>query len=256
MIDRPDVECRDTRQVLDVAIDVIDWTSAVDKLIYWGGRHESRAVYLCNVHSVVTARQDSLFREVVERADMAAPDGAPVAWMLRRLGALKQERISGPDLLEKYCEQAANHEQSVYFYGSDKVTLSALVNSVEHRFPGLRIVGAVSPPYRLETDEEDEVTTRIINESQASVVFVGLGCPKQEKWIDLHRGRVNAVMVGVGAAFDYHAGVLRRAPPWMQRSGLEWLFRLGCEPRRLWRRYFVTNTRFIWFCFWKLVRRS
>lgn len=182
------------------------------------------------------------FRE----ADLVTPDGAPVAWMLRRQGVTGQQRINGPDLMWRYCEQAARRNEAIYLYGSSADTLQRLQHRLLHALPGLRIVGAVSPPFRPLTDEELARDIEAINASGAGTVWVSLGCPKQELWMAAQRGRINAVMVGVGAAFDYHAGTIRRAPVWMQRFGLEWFHRLASEPRRLWRRYLVTNSLFIW----------
>jgi len=193
----------------------------------------------------VTAGQDAAFGEVVANADMATPDGAPVAWMLRKLGFPTQQRINGPDLMWKYCAAAAGRDEPIFLYGNSTETLAELQNRLLVAFPALKVVGAYSPPFRPLTDEEDAHIVEVINDSGAGVVFVSLGCPKQEKWMAAHRGRINAVMIGVGAAFDYHAGTITRAPLWMQRAGLEWLHRLASEPGRLWKRYLVTNTLFV-----------
>ncbi len=176
---------------------------------------------------------------------MATPDGAPVAWMLRRLGYLDQQRINGPDLMLRYCAAAAVRGESIFLFGSTPQVLGTLKRKLEERFPGLLVAGMISPPFRPLTEEEDAKIVAEINASGAGTVWVGLGCPKQEKWMAAHRGRIHAVMIGVGAAFDYHAGAIARAPQWMQRNGLEWLHRLFTEPRRLARRYFVTNSLFI-----------
>jgi N-acetylglucosaminyldiphosphoundecaprenol N-acetyl-beta-D-mannosaminyltransferase len=165
--------------------------------------------------------------------------------MLRRLGHHGQARINGPDLMWKYCAEAARRGEAIYLYGGAQATLDALVVRLTEAFPGLRLVGAESPPFRRLSEAEDAATVESINASGAGVVFVSLGCPKQELWMASHRGRVSAVMIGVGAAFDYHAGTIKRAPVWMQHAGLEWLHRLASEPRRLWRRYLVTNTLFV-----------
>ncbi|WP_216821666.1 WecB/TagA/CpsF family glycosyltransferase [Uliginosibacterium sp. TH139] len=198
-----------------------------------------------NAHSVVTTGQDAAFGKVIREADMATPDGAPVAWMMRKLGHPAQERINGPDLMWKYCEAIAGSEESIYLFGGMPETLDVLQKVLALKMPGLKIAGAYSPPFRAATPEEDAEIVERINASGAGTVWVSLGCPKQEKWMAAHRGRINAVMIGVGAAFDYHAGTITRAPLWMQRNGLEWLHRLCSEPRRLWKRYFVTNTLFI-----------
>jgi len=234
-----------TATVLGAPIDSVTWAGVLARLNAWAGNHESRYVCICNVHSVVTATQDAEFGRVVNEADMATPDGAPVAWMLRRLGHIDQQRINGPDLMWLYCEQAQYRDESVFFYGSTEETLAALKVKLLAAFPALKIAGAISPPFRILTANEDAAIVEQINASGAGVVWVSLGCPKQELWMAAHRGHINAVMVGVGAAFDYHAGTIKRAPKWMQDSGLEWLYRLLSEPRRLWKRYLVTNTLFI-----------
>lgn len=262
--------------VMGVPIDAISWDTALAKLSDWASRHESRYVCICNVHLVVTASQDATFGRVVNEADMATPDGAPVAWMLRRLGHVGQQRINGPDLMWRYCEQSQRldsrlrgddgvvdsrfassrsaacllapphgNDGGIFLYGSTEETLATLKTNLLAAFPALKIAGAVSPPFRTLTPDEDAAIVEQINASGAGVVFVSLGCPKQELWMAAHRGRIHAVMVGVGAAFDYHAGTIKRAPKWMQDCGLEWLHRLASEPRRLWRRYWVTNTLFV-----------
>lgn len=231
--------------VLEAFIDALTWEETLGQITQWAAARESRYVCICNVHSVVTTTNDVEFKIAVNNADMATPDGAPIAWALRRLGHPAQERINGPDLMMKYLAEAERLGQSVFFYGSTESTLTRLRVALNGQFPSLRIAGMHSPPFRPLSREEDDRTVDMINASGANVVFVGLGCPKQEKWMAEHRGRVRAVMVGVGAAFDYHAGVVKRAPLWWQRNGLEWLYRLGSEPRRLFKRYMVTNTLFV-----------
>jgi N-acetylglucosaminyldiphosphoundecaprenol N-acetyl-beta-D-mannosaminyltransferase len=231
--------------VLGASIDVVGWDNALSRISTWAAARESRYVCICNVHSVVTAGQDVAFGRIVEAADMATPDGAPVAKMLRILGFPDQQRINGPDLMWKYCEQAALRGESIYLYGGLPTTLKLLQQRLKAAFPGLIIAGAYSPPFRSATAEEDEADVARINSSGAGTIWVSLGCPKQEQWMAAHRCRVKGVMIGVGAAFDYHAGTIKRAPKWMQNAGLEWLHRLCSEPRRLWKRYLVTNTIFL-----------
>jgi N-acetylglucosaminyldiphosphoundecaprenol N-acetyl-beta-D-mannosaminyltransferase len=238
-------DTRTTASILGVPIDALDWNNALGRIHLWAENRESRYVCICNVHSVVTGSRDLAFRSVINEADMATPDGKPVAWMLRRLGFPGQQRINGPDLMWKYCEQAAQRGEAIFLYGSSEETLAILQRRLADALPGLRIAGAVSPPFRALSEAEDAVDVERINASDAGTVWVSLGCPKQEKWMAEHRGRVNAVMIGVGAAFDYHAGTVKRAPQWMQDWGLEWLHRLASEPRRLWKRYLVTNTLFV-----------
>lgn len=235
---------RSTGKVLGAQIDALSWDVALNRLLDWARARESRYVTICNVHVVVCASRDAMYRDIINGSDMATPDGAPVAWMLRRLGFANQPRISGPDLMWALCERAAREYLPVYCYGSTEATLGLLERRLLAAFPALRIT-MESPPFRALTQEEDAAAVDRINTSGAGIVFVGLGCPKQERWMAEHRGKLNAVMIGVGAAFDFHAGTVQRAPAWMRDNGLEWLHRLASEPGRLWKRYLVTNTLFI-----------
>lgn len=231
--------------VLGAFIDALSWEGATEKIVAWGAARESRYICVCNVHSVVSTTLDPELRAAVNGADMSTPDGAPVAWVMRRLGFPYQERINGPDLMWRYLGVAERLGQTVFLYGSTEATLARLRESMAVSFPRLIVAGTLSPPYRLLSASEAEDEVRVINGSGANVLFVGLGCPKQEKWMAARRGRINALMIGVGAAFDYHSGTTRRAPLWMQRKGLEWLYRLCAEPRRLFKRYLITNTLFV-----------
>lgn len=246
---------RHLERVLNASIDVITWPETLQTIHGWASRHESRYVCICNVHSVVTAMQDAEFERVINEADLATPDGAPIAWMLRRLGSLHQQRINGPDLMLKYCEQAALRGESVFLYGGTPQTMQRLQPALREHFPALKIAGAISPPFRPLTPAEDAEVIATINASKAGTVWVSLGCPKQEKWMAAHRQRIQAVMIGVGAAFDYHAGTIRRAPLWMQHHGLEWLHRMASEPGRLSGRYLQTNSIFLLKALRQLARR-
>jgi N-acetylglucosaminyldiphosphoundecaprenol N-acetyl-beta-D-mannosaminyltransferase len=236
---------RERSLVLTSWIDVTTWAGVIETIEAWAAARESRYVCLCNVHSVVNAWHDPAFASVLNDADLALPDGAPVALSLRLEGFRQQRRINGPDLMWRYLAHAEASGQSVYFYGAAAQTLARLRSAIESAFPKVRIAGMLSPPFRELTALEDLEHVRRINESGAGVVFVGLGCPKQEQWMAAHRGVVRAVMVGVGAAIDYHGGTVKRAPRWMQSYGLEWAHRLATEPRRLLWRYLSTNTVFM-----------
>jgi N-acetylglucosaminyldiphosphoundecaprenol N-acetyl-beta-D-mannosaminyltransferase len=231
--------------VLGTPVDVLSWSEAIDRVFEWALRRESRTVCICNVHSVMTARRDPAHAEAIRSADLVTPDGAPVAWMLRKKGHREQERISGPDLMWTCCRKASEIGTEMFLYGSTPITLRNLGHRLRTEFPGINIVGAFSPPFRSLSAAEDAAILDTINRSGARIVWVGLGCPKQEAWLHAHHGRVNAVMVGVGAAFDFHAGVVNRAPLWMRRNGLEWLHRILQDPRRLATRYLTTNSTFI-----------
>lgn len=247
-------ESRRVGAVLGSKIDALPWEAALERVLAWARERESRYVTLCNVHVVVTASRDAAYRNLINASDMAAPDGAPVAWMLRRQGFARQPRISGPDLMWALCERCAAEGVSVYCYGSTDATLDLLAQRLRAAFPALKLTGE-SPPFRALTPEEDAAAVARINGSGAGIVFVGLGCPKQERWMAAHRGHVKGVMIGVGAAFDFHAGTVKRAPQWMRKTGLEWLHRLVSEPRRLWMRYLVTNTLFIFGAVRQLLRK-
>ena len=235
--------------VLGSYIDAMDWDQCLERIMGWAAVGVHRYVCLCNAHSVVTARREPRFGQVIAAADLAAPDGAPVAWCMRLMGFPRQRRISGPDLMWECCARAVAEGRPVFLYGGNPQTLARLAARLVREFPGLKVAGCHAPPYRPMTAEEDARVVREIEDSGARIVFVSLGCPKQEAWMAEHRDRINAVMIGVGAAFDFHAGVMNRAPRWMRKIGLEWLHRLLAEPRRLWRRYLVTNTLFMAYLF-------
>ncbi|MEY4750073.1 MAG: hypothetical protein RIQ60_2287 [Pseudomonadota bacterium] len=177
---------------------------------------------------------------------MVTADGWPVAWMLRRTADAMQQRINGPDLMWRLLARAEELGLKVFCYGTTPATLASLADRLRREFPRLLVVGMHSPPFRPLTAEEDETDVAMINASGAQLVMTGLGCPKEDRWMFEHRGRVQAVTLGIGAGIDFWAGNVRRAPLWMRENGLEWLFRLACEPRRLGRRYLVHNTLFVW----------
>jgi len=221
--------------------DVLDWMEA---LIAAGGRGYVTAAA---VNLVMSAHEDPQTMEAVLGATLAVPDGQPLVWALRALGHSRATRIYGPDLMALFCARAARSGIPIYLYGGrDEAALALLKRRLEERFPGLAIAGGFSPPYRALTSEEEEAVIADIDSSGAAAVWVGIGQPKQERWMLRMRPRLRApLLVGVGAAFDFHAGLLAQAPRWMQRSGLEWCFRLSREPRRLWWRYARHNPRFL-----------
>lgn len=247
---------RTTAEVLGCPVDVIGWDQALQRVLQWAEARDSRYICHCNVHVAVTARKDERLRQVLHAADMVTADGMPVAWWLRRLGHWRQPRIDGPDMMWKLCAAAVRERLTVYLYGSSAETLDLLTRRLCAAFPGLIVAGAEAPPFADRVESLDPRAADRINASGAHIVFVGLGCPKQERWMALHRGRVRAVMLGVGAAFDYHAGKIKRAPTWLRRCGLEWAYRVVAEPRRLWRRYAVTNSLFTLYAAENLLRRA
>jgi N-acetylglucosaminyldiphosphoundecaprenol N-acetyl-beta-D-mannosaminyltransferase len=221
--------------------EVVDWMLA---LIAADGRGYVTAAA---VNLVMSAREDPAVMDAVLGATLAVPDGQPLVWALRALGFSRATRIYGPDLMVRFCERAAAAGTPMFLYGGRTPEALALLEArLRERFPGLLIVGGHSPPFRAPTPAEEEETVRMIDASGAAVVWVGTGQPKQELWMARMRPRLSApLLVGVGAAFDFHAGLVSQAPPWMQRNGLEWLYRLSREPRRLWRRYARYNPLFI-----------
>jgi len=238
-------EARNIDAILGTSVDVVSLHEAIERVQTWAKSRTSQYVCFCNVHAVITARCDSLFARALSNAAIVAPDGAPIAWMLRRLGHGKQQRISGTDFFIDYCDRAQTTGESIYLLGSTPTTLTSLQNRLRRDFPKLHIAGANSIPFRALTFDEDRRIVEEINSSGAGTVWVSLGCPKQEIWMMIHLNDVNAVMLGVGAAFDFFAGTVPQAPRYLREHGFEWLFRLCAEPRRLWRRYLVTNTMFV-----------
>lgn len=231
--------------LLGTRIDALSWEQAVGRIIRYAQAGTSTMVCLCNVHSLVTASRDVALASALSQSDMNSPDGAPLAWLMRRRGWPEQQRLSGPDLMWKLLSEAERLRLPVFLLGGAPVTLEKLQRSLNSAFPRLMVAGSLSPPFRELGDEENTRIADMINASGARIVLVGLGCPKQEKWMAMQRGRVHAVMLGVGAAFDYHAGTTPRAPLAWQRAGFEWLYRLAQEPARLARRYLLTNTLFL-----------
>lgn len=207
------------------------------------------------VHAIVSSADDPELLEKVNTFEVVAPDGQPVRWALNRLyGAGLSDRVYGPELMLRLCGRCAREGVAIYLYGGSPQVIEALRANLTRRYPDLQIAGAEAPPFRPLSPEEDAQMVCRINDSGAAIVFIGLGCPKQDHFAYDHRTRIAAVQVCVGAAFDFHAGMKKMAPAWMQSHGLEWLFRLVQEPRRLWRRYLVTNSLFLQKFTWQWMR--
>lgn len=207
---------------------------------------ELRGKYICvgNVHTTVTAHDDAHYHTVQKEAAFVLPDGKPLSVYSRKHGFPAAERVTGPDLMLALF--ARDNGLRHYFYGSSEETLAMLREKLERQYPGLCIAGMASPPFRALSGEEDAAFVRAMNDAHADIIWVGLGAPKQENWMYEHKNRVGGVMIGVGAGFDYHAGNIKRAPAWMQKLSLEWLYRLLQDPKRLFKRYLVTNTRYLY----------
>lgn len=204
--------------------------------------------YMCvsNVHTTVISYEDKEYCAIQNGGIMAIPDGGPLSSVGQRRGFKNMQRTTGPSYMGEILKVSAEKEYRHYFYGSTEETLEKLYQTLEREYPGIQIAGMYSPPFRPMTEEEDKVIVECINEKKPDFVWVGLGAPKQERWMADHQGKVEDLMVGVGAGFDYFAGNISRAPEWMQKSNLEWFFRLMQDPKRLFKRYWHTNTRFIW----------
>jgi N-acetylglucosaminyldiphosphoundecaprenol N-acetyl-beta-D-mannosaminyltransferase len=220
----------------------LDWIDTATR-----SRHQG---YICvaAVHTVMACQHDAELRAAVRDSDLTVPDGQPLVWALQLLGERLEQRVYGPDLMWRACERAARSGLGFFLYGGrDAAALADLTQRLETAHPGLRIVGGHAPPFRALTAAEEDAVVEQVNDSGADVVWVGLGVPKQEKWMAQMRERLEPpVLVGVGAAFDFHAGLVRQAPASVQQLGMEWAFRLVQEPGRLWRRYLRYNPRFVW----------
>jgi N-acetylglucosaminyldiphosphoundecaprenol N-acetyl-beta-D-mannosaminyltransferase len=246
---------RTHRPILGLPVQAADYDSVVGQVLDWARAGESRYVLLTTVYSVMLAHDSAEFREAAIAADLAAADGMPLVWGLRRLGLKEATQVAGPDLMPLLLEAASQRGLPVGFYGARPEVLDTLVQRVRERFPDLKVAYAYSPPFRPLSAEEDREVTRRIRESGARILFVGLGTPKQDLWMAAHRGVIPAVMLGVGQAFDLLAGNKRRAPAWMTRCGLEWFFRLLAEPKRLAQRYLRHNPRFLFYFTLQLLGR-
>jgi N-acetylglucosaminyldiphosphoundecaprenol N-acetyl-beta-D-mannosaminyltransferase len=232
-------------KAVGICLEPTSYDSACGQILDWIKASESRYVCVANVHTIMEAYDSLDFKRLVNTADLVTPDGMPLVWMMRVKGLKGQERVYGPTLMLKTVEVAARKKIPVGFYGGAPRVLESLIIRMQARYEGLNVAFSCSPPFHMMSQDEDHAIVEQINQSGARILFVGLGCPKQEYWMAENRGRVNAVMIGVGAAFDFHSGLKAQAPMWMQTIGLEWLFRLLTEPRRLWRRYLYHNPRFM-----------
>ncbi len=231
--------------VLGVKISALTLDKAVDLIEGWISKGARHYVNVCTSGTVLECYDHPYLRDIVNNSGMTTPDGMPLVWLGRRLG-LEISRVYGPDLMLKVSDQGRARRVRHFYYGSTDSVLERLRDRMQQRFPGLEVVGMFSPPFRALRDDEIHAVAAFINSTHPDIVWVGLGTPKQDEWVGRFRALLEApVLIAVGAAFDFHAGVVRQAPRWMMRLGLEWLFRLMMEPRRLWRRYLIGNPRFV-----------
>ncbi len=226
----------------------INVTNMSDTIKYIGGHLDDlRGKYICvsNVHTTVMSYENEEYRKIQNSAAMALPDGAPLSSYSRRKGYKQAQRVTGPDLMLELFAISKEKGYRHYFYGATEETLQSMKEVLERDYPGIQIAGMYAPPFRALTPQEDAQIVAKINEARPDFIWIGLGAPKQEEWMYQHMGQLQGVLIGVGAGFDYLAGYIKRAPRWMQRMSLEWLYRLLQDPKRLWRRYFTSNVKFI-----------
>jgi len=241
-MDKPSQEFR---HILGQRVDYTTYKQATEKILGMAQNGQQGYVCISNVHMVMEGDNDPVIQRVVNGADLVTPDGVPLVWALKLLGIRAAERVYGSTLMLRVCKEASGKRIPIGLYGATEDTLMKLQLALKSNYPLLNISYSHSPPFRSLTREEDDFIINDINEKKPKILFVAIGCPKQEYWIAKHKNRIPAVMLGVGAAFDFIAGVKPQAPALMQKLGLEWLFRLISEPSRLWRRYLVNNPKFM-----------
>jgi N-acetylglucosaminyldiphosphoundecaprenol N-acetyl-beta-D-mannosaminyltransferase len=238
------------QDVLGVGISKTNYADVAKTCATWVQNRNAQpsARYICvtSVHGVMEARKNGQLRSILNQADIATPDGMPLVWALRSFGTANQQRVYGPNLMLTLCEQAEQQGHRVFLYGGRAEVLETLCSNLRARYPRLVIAGSYSPPFRDLTEPEESGVRQMISEARPDLLFVGISTPKQERWMAEHRDCFpGVVMIGVGAAFDFHSGRVKQAPAWMQQNGLEWLFRLGSEPARLWKRYVLVTPLFL-----------
>jgi len=233
------------RQVINSKIHATSYEDACEEIITWARKKVSCYIIAANVHVVMTAFWDQTYQTIVNNAVLVTPDGMPLVWALRLFGVKGQQRVYGPDLMLACCDRAQQAQVPIYLYGGKPLTLEKLEKNLKQWYPHLIIAGSHAPPFRPLTAEETAADINRINESGSAIVFVALGCPKQEQWMAQQVGKIQGVMIGVGAAFAFHSQETSQAPRWLMKLGLEWLYRLATEPRRLWRRYLINNPAFL-----------
>jgi N-acetylglucosaminyldiphosphoundecaprenol N-acetyl-beta-D-mannosaminyltransferase len=231
--------------ILGMKVSATDYSHASNLIVNWAKQGFSKYVCVATVNNVMESYDSPVCQSAMNGADLVTPDGMPLVWGLKLFGRAEATRVYGPDLTPIVIALAAKEGIPIGFYGSSPSTLSRLVDRVEQQNPSLKVAYSFSPPFRPVSASEDLEIIRAINESGAKILFVGLNSPKQDLWMSAHRPNVQAVMIGVGAAFDFIAGSKKQAPRWMMKMGLEWVFRLATEPKRLWKRYLKHNPRFI-----------
>lgn len=242
--------------VLGVGVSAINLAVALREIDSWVAHRFHSYVCVTGVHGIIESYRDASLRAIHNSAGMVTPDGMPLVWINWLFGQRHVDRVYGPDLMLAVCQNGIERGYRHFLYGGGEGVPELLAERLRILFPKIQIVGAVSPPFRALTPEEEKEVIHQMNASRADIVWIGLSTPKQERWMAQFRSKLDApALIGVGAAFDFHAGLKRQAPPWMQRSGLEWLFRLSTEPRRLWKRYLINNPLFVLLFLRQVTRR-
>lgn len=237
-------------RTLGVGIDAVNIGSATQTAMDWIATGKKSYVAVTGVHGVIEAQYDPDFKRILNETGLCVPDGMPLVWLLKQAKHKEVGRVFGPDWMLDLCQALAAEKRSVFYYGGKPGVAEELAKKMEEDYPGIRTVGTICPPFRAVTADEKAQYVSIMNEADPDVIWVGLSTPKQERWMAEYRPLLNArVLIGVGAAFDYNTGKLQRAPRWVQQSGMEWLYRLILEPRRLWRRYLRNNPMFLYYLF-------
>jgi N-acetylglucosaminyldiphosphoundecaprenol N-acetyl-beta-D-mannosaminyltransferase len=244
------------QRVLDFPITALRFDDQIQTILRWAIARESKTVCVANVHMLMEAHWNPEFASVLNNADIITPDGMPLVWMMRLLGARYQDRVAGMDVLLALCKLAQTRNVSVFFAGSQLDILSRMQKRLEQEFPKLKIAGMEPLPFRPLTETEDKALIKMINNSGAGLVLVSLGCPKQENWMAQHKDKIQAVMIGMGGVFPVYAGIHKRAPQMVRDLGFEWLYRWMQEPRRLWNRYTKTIPAFMLLAFKQLLMSS
>lgn len=241
------------QSVIGFPVTAVPFDHQIELILKWAKRRMSKVVCVANVHMLMEAHRNPKFAAVLSTADLVTPDGMPLVWLMNLLGGWRQNRVAGMDILLALCHQVSAKKISVFFVGSEQETLDRMKVRLQQEFPQLQIAGMEPLPFRPLNSKEDADIVEKINNSEAGIVFVSLGCPKQEIWMNEHQGKINTVMLGLGGVFPIYAGLHKWAPLWVRKLGLEWLYRLAQEPRRLWKRYYQTIPPFLYLALKQLI---
>jgi N-acetylglucosaminyldiphosphoundecaprenol N-acetyl-beta-D-mannosaminyltransferase len=245
----------ESKEIISLNINTLSYLNAINNVIDLAKNHKPSYICFANVHMIIEAYKNNAFKEIVNKATLRFPDGMPIVYAFKKIYKIKQDRIAGIDFMVDLTAECEKNNLSIFLFGSTEIVLSKLQDELLKSYPNLKIVGKISPPFKNFSDDDDLAFISAINKSKADVVFISLGCPKQETWMAKNYTKINAPLLGVGAAFEIHAKIITRAPLWMQKNGLEWLYRFTKEPKRLWKRYTQTNTLFIYLLLKKIIFR-